>query len=125
MCKKSLYPIIYIDKAVPIGWSKDFATIRVSDTNSAREVITRYSDLRGSSLLGIDLRTASSFVMVLFLKFIETTTLKLIIRAVEPVPPTIISRMAQVVKESSIEKCNPMKLLLSESIINQKILELK
>jgi len=75
--------------------------------------------------LGIDLRNATPFVIVLFLKFIEFTPLKLILRAVEPIPPTIISRMGSVFKDSAIEKTNPMKLLLPDTITNQKILELR
>lgn len=120
-----IYPVLYIDKAVPKGWSRDYITIDVRNTEVARTVLNRYSDITGEFLLGLDFRNSSPFVVALFLKFIENTSLKLIIRAVEPVPPTVISRMGSVVKSSALEKINPIKLILSKGVIGQKISELK
>lgn len=120
-----MYPKIYIDTAVPEGWAKDYPTFDIRDADSSRNFLERYGNIKGSFKIGLDFRNCSYFVMTLFLKFIEETSLEIIIRALEPVPPTMISRMADINKESKVEGVNPLKILLGERITSQKVLELK
>lgn len=121
----SLYPQLYIDAAVPEGWAREYPTVQVSNVESARNVLEKYYEVEGDFILGVDFRGASYFVLTLFLKFLETTSLKVILRAIEPIPPTIVSRMARVIKKPIEDRQSVLKLLLGDRIISQKVLELK
>lgn len=120
-----MYPQIYIGTEVPPGWATDYPTLEAKDAESARRVLIKYYDIKGDFILGIDMRGLGYSVMTLFLKFMETTTLKLVFRANEAVPSTILSRCFFIKKTPIVEKRSPWKILLGERVVATKILELK
>lgn len=120
-----MHPKLYVDGRYPEGFGVRYPSVEVSDTKSARNVLTKYMDIEADFVLGIDMRAANRYTVNLFLKFIETTSLKLIILAREPVSPTIISRMAEIHKNVKVEKKSILQILLGEQIIAKKVGELK
>lgn len=121
----ALYPQIYIDIAVPDGWGRNFPLFEVRDSDQARNLLSKFYQVNGTFILGVDMRGADASVYNLLLKFIEDTRLQLIIRATDPIPATLISRMAHIVKKSSLEREPALKLLLGSQVIAQKVLELR
>lgn len=121
----NLYPQVYIDLAIPKGWAIDYPCCQPRDFKQARLVIEKYQISSSKNVLGIDLRIVNYKVQYLFLKFLETTTLKVILRLKEPVAPTILSRMSFVSKIPLVEEVNILHRLLGNQVIAQKVFDLK
>lgn len=121
----NLYPELHLDISVPAGWGSDYPTFEIKDSVCAREVLAKYINIKNTIKMGVDLRGVDYFTQTLFLKFLETTTLRVILRIREPAPPTIVSRCPVVIKVPLIEPgASYISRLVGQQKIAKKVLDL-
>lgn len=98
---------------------------RASNLSELKRVIGQYQGVSGLTL-GLDVRYLQPRYYSVLLKFMEDEEIHLVIRMLEPVPFTILSRSMRVVKYDKVERLSGFDILYpSGGKTLQKIRDLK